>query len=229
MNLGATIRQSWFLLLVVSLLMLFLAGGLFRSLYMVNSNLDSTSVSQSASKSDGVYRPHGTRNQEDLRSILERDPGPQRPDRREQLLETIASHQAAFDADPDAPDAPNYLRAMGNLQMQRLQDFEAAALNFEQIILNYPEWRQDRFLYADLITCYEMLGDTAGLIRVAELMLERFPENSEAYLFALNKLGLWDGEFPEMVEEETDADNADESPPINPETSPQGAIPEPTG
>lgn len=213
MQIVAIWRKNWLLILLFCGVLLFMAWGIFQAIGGDEDEAGTTSARQGSAETQRRLRSSERAHDEaELRSIVEREPGPQAPDKRAQTEAVIASHQAAFDAAPDAPDAPAYLRAIGNLQMQRLGDYEAAARNYELIVENYADWEQAHTVYGELITCYEMLDDTTSINRVCELMLERFPENSEAYLFALDKLGLWDGEFREIVEEETEAEAASEPP-----------------
>lgn len=184
MQMNETLRDNWYLLAIIVVVILILIIGISRS---NDGDSDQDGVTQ-------AQRPVVTVDQltqDELHAVLERDPGPMRPGERELILQTITSHQAAFDAEPESPDAPAYLRAMANLQLQKLGEYEEAARNYEQIILNYPEWESTRMVYGELMTCYEMLNDSTNVAWLANLMMERFPDDSEEYHFAMDKVGLY--------------------------------------
>ncbi len=184
MQINQTLRDNWHLLAIIAVVSLILVIGLTRSNDGENAQDETTQAQRPVITVDQLT-------QEDMRAVLERDPGPLRPGEREHVQQTISSHQTAFDAEPESPDAPAYLRAMANLQLQKLGEYEEAARNYEQIILNYPEWESTRMVYGDLMTCYEQLNDMANIAWLVNLMMERFPEDSEEYHFALDKIGLY--------------------------------------
>lgn len=106
----------------------------------------------------------------------------------EKTRDTIASHEARVQAEPDAPEAPALLCAMGNLYRQKLGDYEKAAEAYSLLLAKYPNWEGLQRVYLNLAICYEKLGRTDDENWVYEQMMEHFPEDSQEYLFAKSKL-----------------------------------------
>ncbi len=103
---------------------------------------------------------------------------------------TIAEYQKRLDDDPKSPEAPALLNAMANLSRQKLLDYKEAARYYELIITDYPNWEQTAKIYPQLATCYERLNDQHNLQWVYKQMMERFPQDSQEYLYAKQQLGL---------------------------------------
>jgi tetratricopeptide (TPR) repeat protein len=137
-----------------------------------------------------VARPPAVQTQDELRQALQEARQTQRQDPEERLLETIDSHRARVEADPESEEAPGYLNAMGNLYLQRLGDLESAAEVYQRIIMEYPDWPGTYAVYPQLEVCYQELGDGIGLRWVYERMMQRFPPESEEYAYAREQLGL---------------------------------------
>ena len=103
---------------------------------------------------------------------------------------TIEQHRARIESEPDAPERPALLQAMGNLYRNKLLDFANAAWCYEQIIHNYPVWAGTSMVYGDLATCYENVGDQENATRIYMEMMRVLPETTQEYLYAKDKLGL---------------------------------------
>jgi tetratricopeptide (TPR) repeat protein len=102
----------------------------------------------------------------------------------------IAEYQRRLDDDPKDPNAPVLLNAMGNLTRQKFQDYKEAARYYELLINDYPQWERIASVYPQLATCYERLNDLHNLQWVYKAMMERFPADSQEYLYAKQELGL---------------------------------------
>lgn len=112
---------------------------------------------------------------------------------REKALATIRAHQQQIDENPEAEDAPALLAAMGNLNRQKLRDYEEAVRCYRLLLHDYPDWEGVRSTYVQLGTCYERLGDLQNADRLYAEMTKVFPETSQEHQFARAKLA---GEIP---------------------------------
>jgi tetratricopeptide (TPR) repeat protein len=116
------------------------------------------------------------------------EPVSKRADPLEEARKTIEEHQAKLDARPASPDAPAYLWAMGNLYRQKFVDYNEAARCYSLLVHDYPDWEGIAPVYIALVTCYERLGRIDDRKFILEKMMERFPSDSQEYLFAKTEL-----------------------------------------
>lgn len=112
----------------------------------------------------------------------------ERETEEEATIRVIQEHRTRIESDLNDPERPALLQAMGNLYRHKLNDYENAAWCFQQIVQNYPEWPGTAMVYGDLATCYELLGDTAGMTRTYMEMMRVLPDYSQEYLYAKEKL-----------------------------------------
>ncbi len=104
--------------------------------------------------------------------------------------ELIEYYKKYLEQNPQSPDTPAYLSAMGNLYKMKKMDCASAIPYYERIIIEYPEWEGIKSVYPELATCYEETDNYRGKIWIYEEMMKRFPEDSQEYLFAKTSLGL---------------------------------------
>lgn len=165
------VRDNWWLFLILVLCLAGAVGFGVRS-----KPLDSAS---SVADADAPYVP----------GMSARASNEARAEREETALrETMAQYEETYEADPEHKDAPAYLFAIGNLHLQRFQDYGEAARYFELVVTEHPDWEGAYKVYPQLISCYEHTEDLRGLRWVCSLMLERFPDDSQEYLFARQML-----------------------------------------
>ena len=108
--------------------------------------------------------------------------------REEQVLEMIDDYRQRVQTDPQHPDAPATLMAIGNLYRDRLMDCAQAAAYYEQAIAEYPESTSRRDIYIQLADCYDRTGNFDMRDAVYREMLAYFPPDSEEYLYARQQL-----------------------------------------
>lgn len=118
------------------------------------------------------------------------EPPQPRPTEQDQARDAIAEYQRKLDDDPKHEDAPALLNAMANLSRQKLGDYKEAARYYELLLHDYPAWPNIAKVYPQLATCYERLGDMPNLHWVHKQMIEKFPPDSQEYLYAKSELGL---------------------------------------
>jgi tetratricopeptide (TPR) repeat protein len=137
------------------------------------------------------------------------------PTIEETVLDVIAGHWKKVEANPESPETPALLMAMGNLYRLDLQDYEMAAYCYHRVLEEYPDYPGRMQIYPELATCYENAGDHERMLRVYREMTQVFPENSEQALFARVKLGLEDwnegeGRRPRLYNMEGEAEGEKE-------------------
>lgn len=103
---------------------------------------------------------------------------------------TINYYKAFLEKNPNHPDTPAILSALGNLYLSKKVDYETAASYFERIIIEYPDWEGAKGLYSLLSLCYDQLNDSHSKIWLYQEMMKRFPPESQEYQFAKQELGL---------------------------------------
>lgn len=114
-------------------------------------------------------------------------PPPERPTPQDEARKTIARYEQELEAEPDSPDTPARLMALGNLYKQKLLDFEQAAYQYRQVTTRFPDFAQVGLAYIELSDCYERLNDWRAAQMVYREMSERFPPDSQEYLYAQQK------------------------------------------
>lgn len=118
------------------------------------------------------------------------EPPPPRPDDQEQAHAKIGKLQDAYDADPKGVDAPAALNGMANLNRQKLMNYDEAIRLYEVLLLDFPDWEGISRVYPNLATCYERKGDNDGARSVYKRMMEKFPPDSQEYLYAQAQLEM---------------------------------------
>jgi len=161
----------------------YLAGALVLCILLVVVGV--VAMVRSGSGTSGPARRVPPPSEQALREALDKNPAPEQTTTpAQQAQETIASYRKKLEADPNSPDTPALLNAMGNLYRQKLLDYKEAARCYERIILEFPQWEAAPAIYPLLSTCYEKNGDHQSLIWLYQEMMKRFPEDSQEYLFA---------------------------------------------
>ncbi len=103
---------------------------------------------------------------------------------------TINYYKAFLEKNPNHPDTPAILTAIGNLYLNKKMDYKTAASYFEQVIINYSNWEGARSVYTLLSICYDQLNDYRGKIWLYQEIMKNFPPESQEYQFAKKELGL---------------------------------------
>jgi len=118
------------------------------------------------------------------------EPQPPRPDDQEVARSQIEKLQETYDADPKSADAPAALNGMANLNRQKLLNYGEAIRLYELLLLDFPDWEGISRVYPNLATCYERNGDNDGARSVYKRMMEKFPPESQEYLYAKTQLEM---------------------------------------
>ncbi|MBI2423028.1 MAG: hypothetical protein HYV27_09390 [Candidatus Hydrogenedentes bacterium] len=138
---------------------------------------------------EGVAAPVDPQQQALLDSLAQAQTAGARLTKEEMVENTMAEHRKAIEDAPDAPETAARWSALGNLYMQKHQDFQEAAQCFETLLLKFPAWEGNASVYPLLASCYEQLGDTANEQIVYKQMVEKLPPESKEYEYAQFKLG----------------------------------------
>jgi len=175
-ELGAALRRNWY---VVG----------FCLLCMVTGSVAAVRSCGRTPAALGAGTSAASPSERMLRQALQ-SPPPSRISEQEEARAAIAKYREKLDAEPNSSETPALLSAMGNLFLQRLQDYDEAAQCYVRIVLDFPDWEGAYAIYPQLITCYERKGDQKNINWLCQLMMKRFPEDSQEYLFAKDQLGL---------------------------------------
>ncbi|HOK10431.1 MAG TPA: hypothetical protein PLT82_12355 [Candidatus Hydrogenedens sp.] len=108
-------------------------------------------------------------------------------DNPDQLIEYYRSQ---MEQDPQDPNTPAYLSAMGNIYKSKKMDCASAIPYYEKVMIDYPQWEGIKSVYPELADCYEQLNDYKGKIWVHQEAMKIFPPDSQEYLYAKTVLGL---------------------------------------
>lgn len=177
-----TTQRSWPWIIV-------LAVSVFAFVAAVAAMFFREGDSREASRSQ-VRIKQSSMTQREIQARLEKVNNAESPDPVEEARATIEEHRARIENEPDSPERPALLQAMGNLYRHKLLDYENAAWCYEQIILHYPDWAGTAMVYGDLATCYERMDDPQNAMRIYMEMMRVLPEDSQEYLYAKDKLKL---------------------------------------
>lgn len=132
------------------------------------------------------------------------------PDPVQEVKDVIASHKARMEADPDDPESPVLLEAMGNLYLLKLNDYDMAAYCYEQLLLRYPDYNKAR-AYIGLVTALERMNDEEGVNRVCREIRKEFPPDSVEYQWAAEKTGMRISKEVETAPLSTDKNDTDKT------------------
>lgn len=112
---------------------------------------------------------------------------PERKSTRQVVLEEIDKHKERIARDPDDQEVPAYQLAIANLYVTKLGDYEAASIQLEELVEQFPESNQVSQAYAKLANCYESLGWRSVADSTYKRMMKHFPDDSASYEYARAK------------------------------------------
>lgn len=167
-------KNGWLLVLAAGLI---LAGILVY--FFGNNTTDDMRAPQAA-----------TPEAERLREILDTAPVAEPQDPEDLVVAQIEAYRSRVESEPNHPDRPAWLMAMGNLYFSRLENYVEAARCYEEVVLRHRDWESARAAFPPLLQCYETLGDHMGTIRTYKQIMAQYPEDTEEYRYAKEQLGL---------------------------------------
>ena len=112
---------------------------------------------------------------------------PERQSARQVVLDQIVKHEEKIAANPKDREVPAYQLAIANLYVTKLGDYEAASIQLEELIEQFPESNQVPQAYASLGKCYESLGWQSVADATYKRMMKHFPEDSASHQYAQAK------------------------------------------
>ncbi len=168
------LRNNWHLLLVLVVLVIVIAG----KAVMRDTQPPEPHKTQAGARPGAVPPP-----------TFSPPSGTKRLTPSERALETIQQHQADLQADPKSEMAPSLLLSIGNLYMQKLQDYPQAIESYERIIVEHPQWDAIQKAYVQLGIAYEKAGNVEKARSVYTEMMKRFAQDSVEYQYAKRQLG----------------------------------------
>ena len=125
-----------------------------------------------------------------LREILDTAPVAEPEDPEDAIIAQIEAYRARVESEPDHPDKPAWLMAMGNLYFSRLTNYVEAARCYEEIVLRHSDWESARAAFPPLLQCYEALNDDMGILRTYQQIMAQYPEDTQEHQYAKDRLGL---------------------------------------
>lgn len=174
----STLHQNWLLALVI--LVLLSAAAVLRAMPDKKATADEGRPAQVLPGGDPII----------VASKRDVDSHPVRPTTQEAAQKTIDDLNRQLMENPKADDAPALLYSMANLNRQKLGKYKEAARLYELILIDYSQWESIPKVYPQLATCYQRLNDTAAEQGVYRRMTEKFPPESQEYLYGQTQLGL---------------------------------------
>jgi len=112
---------------------------------------------------------------------------PERKPTRQVVLEEIDKHKQKIAEDPKDEEVPAYQLAIANLYVTKLGDYEAASIQLEELIEQFPDSDLAAQAYAKLAKCYEGLGWRGVADATYKRMMEHFPDDSASHQYARAK------------------------------------------
>lgn len=186
-------KNKWYLISSISVIVI----GISIIGFIANSG--KKAADDNSDKSTVTLRAHTpTLKSSEIRRRLKEAKNYVPPDPIQEVNDIIASHQARIEADPEAPEAPVLLEAMGNLYMLKLNDYAMAAYCYEQLFQRYPKYQRSR-TYINLVTALEKMGDEEGVNRICREMRKEFPPDSIEHQWAADKGGIQPFENPQVI------------------------------
>lgn len=110
----------------------------------------------------------------------------------EMARKQIAIYEEQVKNDPEHEDTVPRLHAAANLYKNKLLDYETAAVKYQILLTEYPEFEMNKTIYFDLEVCFNELGDDSGLKWLYELIIEREAPVSNEAEYAKYQLGIID-------------------------------------
>ena len=166
------IRQNWHLLLA------FVAVAVMGVIAAIRQPVETVTVeavgadqgTATAAELETPFKAGGTRNQDALLSIQ--------------------AYKQELAKDRQSEEAAKNFRRIGNLYYSQLGDWEQAMEFYEALITQFPNWEGLDTVYPNLAECYRKLGQHEMERQTYKRMMEYYPEETQAYLFAQQQLGL---------------------------------------
>jgi TolA-binding protein len=123
----------------------------------------------------------------DIQVVVETGDRPLRKSGRQVVFDAIAQHKEKIAEDPSNEEVPAYQLAIANLYIAKLGDYEAASVQLEEMIEQFPESNMTAQAYVKLGNCYENLGWRGVADNTYKKMERHFPEGSENWEYARAK------------------------------------------
>jgi len=111
-----------------------------------------------------------------------------KPTRAEAVQDAIDHYTQEIEFNVGSEETPDNLYRLANLYYSELHDFDKASLHYLTLIQDYPDYRGMQTIYANLLNCYDQLGQPQFKRRTLEQMKAHFGEGSQEYQFAEQEL-----------------------------------------
>jgi tetratricopeptide (TPR) repeat protein len=112
------------------------------------------------------------------------------PTKDKKVAAAIEQYESELKYNRGNEDTPHNLYRLANLYYSSVGDFDKAALYYEALIQEHPDYEGIKNVYPNLVACYERLGEDELRRATLRRMMEYFGPNSQEYVFAKQELGL---------------------------------------
>ena len=112
---------------------------------------------------------------------------------REDAMTKIRENEAELANHPEPERAAALAGGIANMYFQRLQDYSAAASQYERVLSDYPDAPLKYQTFVQLVQCYEHLNNQEKRRDTLRRMMESYPQDSQQYIYAHSELY---GEMP---------------------------------
>ncbi len=112
------------------------------------------------------------------------------PSKDKQVSQAIEKYEDELKYNRGNEETPANLYRLANLYYSNVGDYDKAALYYEALLQEYPNYEGNKNVYPNLAACYERTGQSELHRGVLRRMMEFFSPESQEYIFAKQELGL---------------------------------------
>jgi tetratricopeptide (TPR) repeat protein len=112
------------------------------------------------------------------------------PTKDKKVADAIEHYESELKYNRGNEETPANLYRLANLYYSNVRDYHNAALYYEALIQEHPNYEGLKNAYPNLAACYERTGQSELYRSTLRRMMDYFGPESQEYLFAKQELGL---------------------------------------
>jgi tetratricopeptide (TPR) repeat protein len=112
------------------------------------------------------------------------------PTKDKQVDAAIEEYENELKYNRGNEETPANLYRLANLYYSNVHNYDKAALYYEALLQEFPQYEGNKNVYPNLAMCYERLGNDDLRRTTLRRMMDYFGTDSQEYLFAKQELGL---------------------------------------